>query len=90
MFDWIQNLAIEAETTGKVVISALAFFVVVWLCHKGGWALARIIISAISIAILLAVLWNLDLFASRFETEIRGGAPVSQPYNPADVGQPVV
>lgn len=89
MFDWIQNLALEAESTTKIVVSAIAIIVAVVLCHRGGWALARIIISVLSVAILIAALNNLDLFANRVETEVRGGPAVSGVYQPAGHGDVV-
>lgn len=75
-FDWIANLASQAEITGKAVVSAVAFFVAVWLCHKGGWALARVIISVVTIVVGLAALWNLNLFAKKVEVDLNGGPSV--------------
>lgn len=90
MLDWIQNLAIEAEATTKIVVGAIAIIVALWLCHKGGWSLARIIISVLSIALLIAALNNLDLFANRIETEVRGGPAVVVTVDPSDSQNAVV
>lgn len=82
MFDWFQNLALEAEATTKIVIGAVAIIVAAWLCHKARWTLTGIIISVLSIALLIAALNNLNLFANRIETEVRGAPAVAVTYEP--------
>ncbi len=86
MLDWINSMAAEVNTTFRVVVSVAAGIIALILCHKGGWALTRIIISVLSVALLVVAVSNMDLFSNRIETDIRRGNPpvvqVSEPGTP--------
>lgn len=83
MFDWINSMAGEVNLTFKVVIGVAAGIIALILCHKGGWALSRIIISVLSVAFLVFAVTNMDFFSARIETDVkRGSPPVVQAFEP--------
>lgn len=75
MFDWIGSLASEVDFTFKLVVSVVAGIIALYLCHKGGWALSRIIISVLSVAFLVVAITNMNVFAKKIETDVKKAAP---------------
>lgn len=88
MLDWISNFASDLDVTLKSVFTVVATIVFIVLSHKGGWAVARVIISAVVAAGLIAVVWNMNLFAKRVETDIKNSSPsvVVVPDGPGPIG----
>lgn len=76
MLDWISTFATQFDTTVKGVFTVVATVVFIVLSAKGGWTAARVIISAIVAAGLIALVWNLDVFANRVEDDLAGAAVV--------------
>lgn len=81
MLDYIGNLASEVDTTFKTVITVVAAIAFVIMSAKGGWTAARMIISAVVAALLIAIVWNIDVLGKRMETDLAGPA-IIQPILP--------
>lgn len=82
MLDWISSFASQLDTTLKTVFTVVATIVFIIMSSKGGWTAARVIISAIVAAGLIAIVWNLKLFASRVETDIKSAPAIVVTYTP--------
>lgn len=87
MLDWINSMAAEINLTFRIVVGVAAGWIALVLCHKGGWALTRIIISILSVTLVVVAVLNMDLFAGRLETDIRRGSPPV--VQVVDTGRPV-
>lgn len=75
MFDWINGLFTDVDNTIHTGVSVVA---VIWFLvnsHRGNWAATRIVISAVMSAVVIAVVWNINLFAKKAETDFKSGAP---------------
>lgn len=82
MLDWISSFASQLDTTLKAVFTVVATIVFIIMSSKGGWTAARVIISAIVAAGLVAIVWNLNIFAHRVETDIKASPAIVATYAP--------
>lgn len=82
MLDWISSFATEVDTTLKTVFTVVATIVFIMMSAKGSWTAARVIISAIVAAGLIAIVWNLKIFANRVETDFKAAPAIVVTYVP--------
>lgn len=82
MLGWISNVSIELENTIKTVMSVVAVIVFIVNSHKGGWSVGRVVVSALVAGGVMALVWNLDLFAKRVETDIKSAPAIVATVNP--------
>lgn len=84
-FDFIKVLSNEAYDAGRVVVGVVGFFAILVLSFKGGFSLARCIIAIVTIALLLACLFNLNALVGRVEVDVKkeAGPAVTRTYEPS-------
>lgn len=78
MFDWINSLAAQLDSTFKVVVFAIAGIVAFFLCKAANWSASGCIISIVLVAFLAVAVTNMDIFARRIETDVKNGNPPVQ------------
>lgn len=76
MLDWINNLTSEAMATLKVVATLVAAVIFLVSSAKGEWALARIIVSGVVAAVVVAIVWTIPVMASKVQTELKSAPAV--------------
>jgi len=82
MFDWISNYASQADTTFKGVLIVFAGMVCFFLSAQAKFAMSRIIISILLMAVLVAGILNMKLFANRMESDIKASPAVVVSIDP--------
>lgn len=75
MFDWINSLAVQVDSTFKLVVFAIAGIVAFFLCKAANWSVAGCLISIVLVAFLAVAVTNMDIFARRIETDVKNGNP---------------
>jgi|LSQX01.1.fsa_nt_gb hypothetical protein len=83
MLDWINGLTSEATSTLKGLVTFIAAVAFVISSAKGGWAVARIITSALVAGIVIVIVWNMDTFAKKFEPELKSASVIGVPMVPS-------
>lgn len=75
MFDWINSIGAQVDSTFKGLVWVAAGIIAFFLCKAARWSVAGCLISIALVAFLAVAVTNMDIFANRFKTDIRNGNP---------------